>query len=657
MDANVVCQAYEKHVQFINLLHKGLLRHTSVQPNPASSAGLFSYELINDLQNARESMSHNFAIGEDLWADWIQDRIMLARTIEDKKAVRDLCERAVAEENTSTKLWLIYGQWMLSEFDQSSRKGEEREEVVRVWERGAQETMWRIHDSHHLWDPYTDLLVQDMDPKPEVISTMQHWFMNRLQTPHATWDQTSSRFSTFISTYDKDSWENVMVTANRLGAEAKKKYELRDFKEASLLRASETGNSETELSAYQQYIDYELSLSRQKNAYSFDLANAIFQRATLRFPANTELWEAYGLFLHEETAHLSGSDGSILKFLKKATQHCPWSGNLWSQLIIAAEIARLPFSEIEDIKHKATSSGILETGEMTEALTTTTAWCGYLRRRAFLPNATDEDMDVAEVGIRSAIEDLETIGVKKYGQEYAGDPDYRLEMIYITYLTQARNHGAARDNFRKLIPRKGHDYEFWLRFYSWEMMTWSSVSLSQNGPSNAQTKPIEATNVLQQAIRADLNWPEKILQTYLEHCSNYEDIDQLQRASVEYSRQTRALKKRREEEAYEQYVAAQQNQAHATQPANPQDVVAAPASNEHNSKRKADHVDDGPSKKMRADEIPSIEEQPPVQPSIGDLLAKRDRENTTIVVRKLPSRISEVKVRQLFRDVSRRKSY
>ena len=50
---------------------------------------------------------------------------------------------------------------------------------------------------------------------------------------------------------------------------------------------------------------------------------------------------------------------SIRNFLEKATRHCPWSGTLWAQYIIAAEIAKMPFPEIEDIKHRATSSGIL----------------------------------------------------------------------------------------------------------------------------------------------------------------------------------------------------------------------------------------------------------------------------------------------------------
>ena len=53
---------------------------------------------------------------------------------------------------------------------------------------------------------------------------------------------------------------------------------------------------------------------------------------------------------------------------------------------------------------------------MEEILKVHTAWCSFLRRRAFMPDSTDEDQDVAEVGIRSAIEDMETLGHAKYGK-------------------------------------------------------------------------------------------------------------------------------------------------------------------------------------------------------------------------------------------------
>ena len=100
---------------------------------------------------------------------------------------------------------------------------------------------------------------------------------------------------------------------------------MRDFKEVDLLRAGQSGDATAELRAFQDYIDYELGLSRKKGAFRFELANALFQRATLRFPSNTELWEAYTMFLHEESVQQAAAGLSIPTFLEKATRHCPWS--------------------------------------------------------------------------------------------------------------------------------------------------------------------------------------------------------------------------------------------------------------------------------------------------------------------------------------------
>ena len=290
---------------------------------------------------------------------------------------------------------------------------------------------------------------------------------------------------------------------------------------------------------------------------------------------------------------------------------------------------------------------------MNEVLKITTAWCGYLRRRAFTSNSTDEDMDVAEVGIRSAIEDLENIGFKKYGKDYQGDPDYRLEKIYIKYLTQAQNWSAARDTFRKLIPRKGHDYDFWLRFYVWEMITWSKLTYADN----KSDRPAEATKVLQQAMRrTDLNWPEKIQQTYLVHCEDHEDAEQLQRATVEYWRNTKALKRKRDKEADEQ-LKYQQQFAQQTQSLEQPDLPTSTDEKDQSGKRKRDDVEEAPHiKKSRSENVPSIEPQVQDHNISEPSILKRDRENSTVIVKNLPI-TSELKIRQFFRDVSLRYSY
>lgn len=666
--------AYDSHVQLIKILHQGLLNHSHVQ-SPAS------YDLLQDLQSARETMSSRFALGEDLWADWIQDQILLANSIEDRISVMELCLKSVEEEPGSTKLWLTYGQWMLLLYKQAHPHDQRASDVgtipaghvmseedrmvarevfswpqmMEVWKRAEQETRWRINDSHLVWDIWTELLVLELASSPlqEVINDTQYHFISRLQTPHATWDQTFQAYSNFVSRYDNAQYEVTMVTANRLGLDAKQTFSLREIREFDIMRASEKNDKDAELKAYIDYIDWELSQSRKKHIFKFELANAVYQRAALRFPSNSELWEGYAMFLVEEITTHRRRDISALLILEKATRHCPWSGTLWSQFLLSAETSNLAFPDIGDIKHKATSTGLLDAGGLEEVLKVSTAWCGFLRRRAFHQDSTDEDMDVAEVGIRSAIEDMDNMGRTKYGTEYQGDPQYRLEKIYIRYLTQSRNWEGARESWKKLISKNGDSYEFWLRFYLWEMNTWSKLVYSETDPNGGGRpfKPTEATKVLQQALRRpNLDWPERIIDTLQHHCEDNEDAEELQSSVAHVWKARRAVQKRREKEAYVAYEKAQVEAFQQQQQAQ-QDLASFQEGGQIPSKRKREDADEVEfSKKSRLDVAESTEPQDEEQHLPAPSVLKRDRENATVVVKNLPPETTETRLRQYFRD-------
>ena len=666
--------AHDSHAQIINILHQGLSNHSHAQPPT-------SYDLLQDLQSARETMSSRFALGEDLWSDWIQDQILLASTLEDRISVMELCLRGVEEELGSTKLWLAYGQWMLSLYKQAhphdqrvSGIGEiaarqvlsEEDRIVarevfgwpqmmEVWKRAEHETRWRINDSHLVWDIWTELLMLELSssPRQEAINDMQYHFINRLQTPHATWDQTFQAYSNFVSRYDNGQYEVTMVTANRLGLDAKQTFSLREVREFEIMRACEKSDKDAELKAYSDYVDWELSQSRKKHSFKFELANIIYQRATLRFPSNSELWEGYAVFLVEEIITHRRQNISALSVLDKATRHCPWSGTLWSQLLLSAETSNLAFPDIGDIKHKATSTGLLDAGGLEEVLKVSTAWCGFLRRRAFHQDSTDEDADVAEVGIRSAIEDMDNMGRTKYGTEYQGDPEYRLEKIYIRYLTQSRNWEGARDYWKKLIPKRGDSYEFWLRFYHWEMNAWSRMVHIETDPDGGERpfKPTEATKVLQQALRRpNIDWPEKIIDTLQHHCEDNEDAEELQYSVAQVCKAKRAAQKRRQREAYAAYEKAQTeaSQQHQAQ----QDLAGIQNDSLISGKRKREDADEaGFSKKSRPDVANSTELQGEEHLLEVPSVLKRDRENATVVVKNLPAQTTETRLRQYFREV------
>ena len=668
--------AYESHVQLFRILHRGLLSHIYSTPASPSERDPRSYDLLGDLQQAIEAMSSRFTMGEEIWAQRIEDQQLLARSVEDCLAIIELCEKAITDEVGSTKLWKIYGEWMLSLYssvnptDQAARQMSEglnpwirwseedqlvaaevfgKLQLLEVWKRGSEDVRYNLGDSHVIWNKYTDLLQQDLDlsPTQEAVAALKSHFTDRLQTPHATWEETFQRFSSLISTYDNASYESVMVSINSLAAVAKSQYAAREAYELKLSAAINSGDKSSTWTIFNEYLDWEMSHKRKKKMFSFNLANALFQRAVLQFPTDTNLWEDYLALLSEEDQPQQQSV-STLSLLGRACAHCPWSGTLWSHYIQAAERENLPFADIGQIKHKATSTGLLDSSSMEDVLKIHTAWCSFLRRRAFARDATEEDPDVAEVGILSAIEDMEALGHQKYGKEYQGDPQYRLERIYIKFLDQSRQFDQARDRWKKLVSRRGNSYEFWLRFYWWEMITWGK--LTGNQPNSAGSIPKEATKVLQQAARrTQLDWPEKILDTYLHHCEDHEEAAEIQVATAHWRKAMKAVTRRREKEAVEaaEY-AAQQQQSKAAADQN-QNVHVNGSKRKREEHGDADSEPENGVKKSRTSGTdPGNAER---APAANQSALKRDRENTTVIVRNLPSDTNEKSVRNYFKEV------
>jgi len=214
-------------------------------------------------------------------------------------------------------------------------------------------------------------------------------------------------------------------------------------------------------------------------------------------------------------------NSSALPTLDRATRHCPWSGVLWSQYLLTSERQRQVFSETEKIKHKATNTGLLDVGGIEEVIKVHTAWCSYLRRRAFRAGASDEDLDVAEMGIRSSIENVQELATK-LGQGQSPDRQFRLERIYINFLSESGSWDSAKEAFRGLTAKYGDSWEFWLRFYEWEMMRWRKFIHGEKARTRANWERLQARNtpqaVLREALRRPtLDWPEHVMQKLITH--------------------------------------------------------------------------------------------------------------------------------------------
>lgn len=653
--------AYDSHVQLINILHQGFLAH--VNPSDHDHRDPRSYGLLDELRQAREAMDTRFAVGEDLWIDWLADEVLLATSgpSEGRVTVTELFQKAVQDEPTSVKLWSAYADWVNSNYmacynlegaDQTGWTDEDKElckelftheMLVNVIQQGMNATRWRLDESHVLFDRYMTVSQQGLDRKHpmQLIET----YMQRLQMPHAELSGTVQSLYSITSRHDSPNWEVVMEQANEVAKPARRQFALREGYELVLQRAGEAGDNEMLFNAFSTYLQWEC---RNKNRVQHpeELCCALFERALLRFPTYTEWWLDYIDFVIG-----SGSASiQVLPIIERATRHCPWSGDLWGKRILRSAVENKTYGEIEHTKHRATNSGLLDVGGLEELMKVLQQWCSYLRRHAFGGTSSEDDQDTAEVGIIQAIEDIQRAGEDLYGKDFQGDPLHRLETIQIKFLTEARRANDAREIYRRLVPLQKEKAEFWYKYYHWELMLWGYERMSE--PHRIETQengPHLATAVVQQALnQKTLDWPERVLDLYLNHFQQHESGEKLQSALIEARNFRKQLAARRAQEADEAAAATQPQSAAADLASH-----AEPASASGEKRKAEDTLVNGDNKRARSGDI-----LPPGGDSAEDSASisaqtKRNRENNTITLRNLPGDVSELDVKKFFRDVGK----
>ncbi|KUI72923.1 hypothetical protein VM1G_08235 [Cytospora mali] len=636
--------------------------------------------------------SHTPPVGEDAWLAVVEeDGRINARDISSRIDVLERYKQAVNAEYGGIRIWISYCEyfWSLyvgcSSYTANSNGLSHEEKMIgrevfsldaalSLWQQGYEATRYRLSDSHELWNRWVALEMELLSRTRtnQGVQRITHLFKNRLQTPHKTWDETSQMFSTFLSEYNMAEYETTMQDVTSSSNEIRKIWDDRETFEIKLGRARTQGDIEEEKSVMLEYLDWEMRQNRNKDAYHqslmVEICLGLYSRAlTGIFYREDGVWTDYVVWLSSlytvfSTGRSQSSDlarilPNLLDTLQRAVSHCPWSGTLWARYILGAEEAGLSYDNLERIKHAATASSQLDRDGMTGVIDLYAAWCGFLKRRAMNPNATDEDADVAEIGLTAALEDVQVWGKRLYGNEYKGDPNFRLERILTQYLTEKKaTVDGARNYWNELAKKDIHadSYNFWLAFYMWEMSVFSMhKGRSGRSPTPASLAsrnlriPSLATNVLARAVqRRSIDWPEKVMEIYVQHCNDYETPDTVRRANDTVHKGLKMVTKRRQQEqaaAYSAQIAQYQEQEQTQAAAAAREVVQ--DADEAISRKRTRDDDPGESPESSTKRIKQESEAEQQR-------LKRDRENTSIYVSNLPPppESNQTKVRQYFRD-------
>lgn len=614
-------------------------------------------------------------VGEDSWLAYIEEETKRATDLEGRVNVVELFKRAINAEPTSLKLWLAYCEyyWSLFVDCQTTEAGWPEEEqamgkeifqfgtALSLWSDGYEAIKYRLNDSHKFWNRWVSIEQEQLarTRTPVGVQRITHLFRDRLQIPHADWDNTSQMFSTFLSEYNNTAYETEFQAITSLAQAAKEAYAARERRELELNKFARAGDEQGYKTVMKEYLDWEMvetTIRTPKDpVLSVTLALALYARAvTGCFGLDDEIWSNYVVFLSSlcdsaKAAQIQYLLPDTLTVLQRATAHCPGSGSLWSRYILSAEEAGWGFQDVESIKHAATTNAAaLDKNGMPGVVDMYAAWCGYLKRSALGPQAHDDAADTAEIGLVSAIEDVGIWGRRLYKKEYHGDPNYRLERILIQFLTEKRGDiDGARSRWQSMAdrPLHGDSYDFWLNYYLWEMRMFSSQprirSPTPATPANGMkplSVPSVATDVLLRAMQQkNLDWPERIMEVCHQHCNDYEQSQTLRRALDQIHKTRRRVESRR---AHERQVA---ESAYAVQTQAVQ--LATPGDEDGPSKRKRDSGSEEllQASKRPKNNVTAISET-------NEQTLKRDRENTSVMVRNLPADVTLTALRKYFRE-------
>ncbi|KAF9115231.1 RNA-binding protein 4F [Mortierella sp. AM989] len=445
---------YEQHIQLIALLKDA--------------------EMLQELREAREFMK--------LWMNWIDDESNMATSEDEKKHVLELYERATSDY-LSIKIWKSYLDYAIQEYTESMESADNDIVVSR-------EMQQRKLDRHFMYyniseEGFIQYLTDNwqLPDSPEDVQRVKAMYLKRIAIPHSELESTFSGFSSFISKYDSQDYEESMVQSNKIANATRDLLaKLESFEEKLIA----TNNS---LEAFMSYLDYEQKYHKEQ----FARIRTLFERAVAVNCLVPQLWNDYLGFLmssnHQKKEH-DLDPAEMLKITTRSVRNCPWSGDLWENYLILLETYLKPDEEVNDILARALS-GLATVPNPQELSKVLLASCSYKFRRASKDEAGQKEVREA---FEHALAVIEAAG---------GDPYCRLERLWIEIESNDfGNQEQARKLWKSIESKQKSMSDFWI--------SRADMEKRLNNIKGARHIFVQACNSAE-----TLDWPEKVFDSWL----------------------------------------------------------------------------------------------------------------------------------------------
>ncbi len=310
-----------------------------------------------------------------------------------------------------------------------------------------------MEQSDLIWNRYIDLLTEKfLDSSGSFtpqIEQVRFLYMDRLGTPHRTIESTFTKFSMFVTQNYPDSYEGIMVDANKMY-----KRSLQYVTDCGMYEDA-LAESDGGVAEYSSYLEWQTSKSVSVHPQHKELSLTLFERALEKHRLHTTFWEDKLSYSLKQAVPID----ELCKYLSRAVRSCPWEASLWAHLIRNLDKKGAAIHEILGKQNLAIATGLLDddAANVSQVFAATSA---VMRNRMASSTNAEEVPDYNEF-LSDAVAYIEAIT--------RPDLSFLLHRLLIASLTRSGDVSEARSKWKSLEKTMAPYVAFWLAYFDWEL--------------------------------------------------------------------------------------------------------------------------------------------------------------------------------------------
>ncbi|XP_053375966.1 squamous cell carcinoma antigen recognized by T-cells 3-like isoform X2 [Mercenaria mercenaria] len=266
---------------------------------------------------------------------------------------------------------------------------------------------------------------------------------------------------------------------------------------------------------YQEYIKYE-----EKEGDPARI-QCLYERAIQENCLNSSLWLQYTKYLD----HTLRVPSVSINVFERSVRNCPWCVQLWQNYILTLERSGETFEKVKGMFEAALTSGF---SQGSEVLALWTTFIDYLRRRIKWNEDHEEELETFRLSLEKAIEQIDY-----YGTE--GDPNSTLRQFWALIEAKfCKNLEKARELWAEIMATgRANEAALWMEYFRFERTYGDNK---------------HCRRVLQRALNSVTDWPESIVDAYVNFERMEGNLEQCEQAVSKCEAQMERINERREKE-------------------------------------------------------------------------------------------------------------